>query len=160
MGRITFRAAALLVLVCFVFTPAKTSAADKPSGPKDQKGKMTFKHARVVTAPGQQGRSVVAEALRAFDADRKAGKFATLAEEKRARRETLQRAFERNRSDAGLTARATATGAQILDLEGRFEHVWLSRTNPDGSISTACVTDWASAEAFLDGAASSSRETE
>jgi hypothetical protein len=38
--------------------------------------------------------------------------------------------------------------------------VMLSRVNADGSISTACVHDWRSAEAFLNGTASSGKETE
>ena len=32
-------------------------------------------------------------------------------------------------------------------------HIYIGRKEADGSISTACVTDWASAEAFLRGGA-------
>jgi hypothetical protein len=160
MSRLAFRAAGVFALVCFALTPAIANAGDKTNGPKEQKGKMTFKHSRVVNAPGLDARSVVADAVRAFEADRKAGKFATAADEKRALRETLRRAFQANRSGAGLKPKATASGATAIDLEGQFQYVWLARSNPDGSVSTACVTDAESAEAFLDGSASSGRDTE
>ncbi len=101
MRRLTSRTAALLVLVCIALTPAMASAADKKAGPEEPKGKMTFKQSRVVKRRVSKGKSVVADAVRAFEADRKAGKFATAAEEKRARREMLQRAFQ-------STARARA----------------------------------------------------
>jgi hypothetical protein len=159
MRRLPFRPAALLVLVCIALTPAMASAADDKTG--SEKGKvLSFKNVRIVNAPAPEARSAVLDALRGFEADKKAGKFGTVAEEKRIRREVLKRAFERNRSDEGLKPRATAAGATAVDVDGRYEYVMLSRVNADGSVSTTCVTDWRAAEAFLDGTSSSGRATE
>jgi hypothetical protein len=152
MRRFTFLTAASLVLVCAAVTPARVNAADKKPGSDNPKGRMTFKHSRVINAPGLEVKGVVADAVRAFEADRKAGKFSSAAEEKRALRETLRRAFQANRSAEGLRPKAAASGATAIDLEGQYQYVWLARTNADGSISTACVTDAESAEAFLSGA--------
>jgi hypothetical protein len=159
MRRFSIRAAALVLLVCTTLTPSMAKAADKKSGSEEGKV-LSFKNVRIVNAPSPEARSVVMDALRAFEADKKAGKFATVADEKLARREVLKRAFQQNRSDEGLKAKAGAAGSTIVNSDGRFEFVMLSRVEADGSVSTACVTDWRGAEAFLDGKASNGKETE
>ena len=153
MRRLTSRTAALLVLVCIALTPAVASAADKKAGPEEPKGKMTLQALSGRQRPGSR-RANLSWPTRcaAFEADRKAGKFATAAEEKRARREMLQRAFQANRSGEGLKTKATASGGHLRRPRGPVRaRVALAGQRRRLHLHRVRHTTGRSAEAFLDG---------
>jgi hypothetical protein len=52
----------------------------------------------------------------------------------------------------GYKARRDAQGREILDLGGRFRHVTVVGTAPDGSMRLGCVSSPREAEALLTGA--------
>ncbi|HET9697461.1 MAG TPA: hypothetical protein VFP40_11385 [Terriglobales bacterium] len=54
-----------------------------------------------------------------------------------------------NDSAEGLTAKRVGNGSQVMNIDGRFENMLVARTNPDGSVSTSCVSSKKQAEAFL-----------
>ncbi len=54
-----------------------------------------------------------------------------------------------NDSAEGLTSKRVGNGSQIMNIDGRFENMMVAKTNPDGSVSTACVSNKKQAEAFL-----------
>ena len=54
-----------------------------------------------------------------------------------------------NRSSEGLTAVTLPSGAQAVDLEGRFSGVTLGRANADGTTEIRCVTSMEEAANFL-----------
>lgn len=54
-----------------------------------------------------------------------------------------------SRSDQGLTIVTHRSGAQSVDLQGRFQSVTLAKINHDGSTSEKCVTSMREARAFL-----------
>ena len=141
------------VLGAFVFVPLATetmNAADRKGEPHEG-APRTFK-SKVINAPEMAGmsKSVVLEAFKAYEVDLKAGRIGK-GDEERALRERLDRAFRLNRSSEGLTAKKTAAGVSVVQLEGRFQYVILSRTNADGTVTTECMTDAPSAAAFLTG---------
>jgi len=99
--------------------------------------------------PGVVAQALRAEALRAGAGSRDLRNLS--AEESREIARGLERAFRLNRSTEGLHARQVGNGLVSMNLDGRFLHIYVGRKEADGSISTACVSDWASAEAFLRG---------
>jgi len=137
---------AALVLLAVASAPA---VGQEKSGEKKQR---QFK-ARLINAPNASGSvgGQVAEALREAYAQTKG---APLTAEQRADLMTrLEKAFRLNRSDVGLTERLSRNGIASIDLQGRYQHIYIARTNPDGTVSIACATDWENARAFLEGAA-------
>ena len=133
---------------------AGASAEEKGGTP----GKLKFK-SRVINAPemSSQVKGVVADAFREAYRD-KSGKSKKLnAKEEREFLGRLERAFRLNRSSEGLQSTQTSNGT-FLDLQGRYQYIFLSRTNADGSVSTACVNDWETAQAFLQGSGGSATE--
>lgn len=133
---------------------ATGTAAEKRQGPEKP---LVFK-SRVINAPeaANQVRSVVADVLREAYTDPKTGKPRTLSAQQRSQlKARLERAFKLNRSSDGLAVSKSASGTESVDLQGRFQYIYLSRTNPDGTVTTVCVSDWESAEAFLSGAGAS-----
>jgi len=54
-----------------------------------------------------------------------------------------------DRTGVGLEPTAGPGGAQMIDIEGHFGHVVISRYNPDGSISLRCVSTADEAADFL-----------
>lgn len=54
-----------------------------------------------------------------------------------------------NRSSEGLTAVTLSSGAQAVDLQGRFSGVTLGRANADGSTEVRCVMTMEEAAEFL-----------
>ena len=54
-----------------------------------------------------------------------------------------------SRSGQGLTIVTHRSGAQSVDLQGRFQSVTLAKINRDGSTSEKCVTSMHEARAFL-----------
>lgn len=54
-----------------------------------------------------------------------------------------------NDSAEGLTSKRVGNGSTVMNIEGRFENTLVAKTNPDGSVSTACVSNKKQAEAFL-----------
>jgi len=53
------------------------------------------------------------------------------------------------RAGAGLEPTVGAEGAQMIDVEGHFGHIVISRYNPDGSIALRCVSTADEAADFL-----------
>lgn len=100
--------------------------------------------------PGLVAQALRAEALRAGAGSRDLRKMSAAESREIARR--LERAFRLNRSSEGLQVRQVGNGLVSMNLDGHFLHIYIGRKEADGSISTACVTDWGSAEAFLRGA--------
>ena len=124
---------------------ATTAMAAQVSGAP---GKPVVFKSRVIDRPSATGSAGtgVADALRAY------GRWDKLsAEEKREALARLEKAFRLNRSDEGLKPVQEKNGTVSIDLQGRYQYVWLSRVNADGTVSTACVTDFESARAFLQG---------
>ena len=151
--------AGLGVLALAVLAAGAMNAADQKS--EGEKGKTRTFKSRVLNAPEMAGqsKSVVLDALRAYELDRKAGRIAKGDEEK-ALRDRLDRAFALNRSSEGLSEKRTTSGAVGLDLQGRYQYVILSRTDAAGNVVTECVSDAAGAEAFLSGHGASGAEKE
>ena len=54
-----------------------------------------------------------------------------------------------NDSPEGLTTKTVGNGSVVMDLQGRFENATVAKINPDGTLSTACVTNAKQAKAFL-----------
>ena len=54
-----------------------------------------------------------------------------------------------NTSTQGLQSKQLANGAHVLELEGRFGSLALTRTDADGSTESRCVSSFAEAAAFL-----------
>ncbi len=54
-----------------------------------------------------------------------------------------------SQSTEGLTPVQHPDGSESVDLEGRFESLSVTKVNPDGSVSTKCVTSEKEAAAFL-----------
>jgi len=54
-----------------------------------------------------------------------------------------------DRAGAGLEPVVGPNGVQMIDIEGHFGHVVISRYNPDGSISLRCVATADEAAEFL-----------
>jgi hypothetical protein len=54
-----------------------------------------------------------------------------------------------NQSTEGLQVKRNATGAQYVDLDGRFENVAVAKIGPDGKVETGCVNNLADAKKFL-----------
>jgi len=138
--------AAALVLLAVAAAPAAGQEKSKGSKP------LAFK-SRVINAPNAAGsvQSAVAEVLRQAYAKARGGPLS--AEQRADLMARLEKAFRLNRSSEGLTETQSRNGTVAVDLQGRYQYVYLARTNPDGSVSVACVTDWESARAFLAGAA-------
>ena len=138
--------AAFLVLLTAAAVPA---VGQEKSGEKKQ---LAFK-SRVINAPNAKGSvgGAVAEALREAYAQTKG--VPLTAQQRTELMAKLEKAFRLNRSDAGLTEEMSRNGMVAVDLQGRYQHIYLARTNPDGSVSIACVTNWDSAREFLEGAA-------
>jgi len=153
------RTAGLAVSTLAAFLAAGAAAGqEKGAGPPPRK--LVFKSI-VINAPEMavQNKSVVADVLKEAFRDRPAGKSKQLTDkEAREIGARLERAFRLNRSTEGLQSAPAANGMVSLDLQGRFQYILLSRTNPDGSTSTACVSDWDSAQAFLSGAGGTATE--
>ncbi len=143
----TVRVAA--VIAAFALLAAGVIGAEEKASVKKP---IVFK-TQVINLPSAAGMplGVVAQALRA-EAGRRDLRNMTAAESREMARH-LERAFRLNRSAEGLQARQVGNGLVSMNLEGRFLHISIGRKEADGSISTACVTDWASAEAFLRGGA-------
>jgi hypothetical protein len=143
LGKAALTAALLLLAVAV--TPAAGQEKSKGSKP------LAFK-SRVINAPNAAGsvQTAVAEVLRQAHAQAKAGPLS--AEQRADLTARLEKAFRLNRSSEGLTEVRSRNGTVAVDLQGRYQYVYLARTNPDGSVSVACVTDWESARAFLAGA--------
>jgi hypothetical protein len=142
-GKAALTAALLLLAV----GAAPAAGQEKPTGNK----KLVFK-SRVINAPNAAGsvQGAVAEVLREAHAQ---AKGAPLSAQQRADLTArLERAFRLNRSDEGLKEIQSRNGTVAVDLQGRYQYIYLARTNPDGTVSIACVTDWESARAFLAGA--------
>jgi len=119
---------------------------------KDQEKKPLIFKSRVINAPNAAGsvQGSVAEVLRQAYAE---SKGAPLSAEQRANLDArLEKAFRLNRSGEGLSEVKSRNGTVAIDLQGRFQYIYIARTNPDGTTSIACVTDWESARAFLRGA--------
>jgi hypothetical protein len=115
---------------------------------KGQNSKPLVFKSRVIHAPSASGSvsSGVAEALGRY------GRWETLsAEQKRDVLTKLEGVFRLNRSSEGLAGVEARNGTVSVDLQSRFQYVYLTRRNPDGTTSTACVTDFESARAFLQG---------
>lgn len=55
-----------------------------------------------------------------------------------------------NQSTEGLQVKRNATGAQYVDLDGRFENVAVAKIGPDGKVETGCVNNLADAKKFLE----------
>jgi len=136
--------AGALVLLAVAAAPAagqEKTSAEKP---------LVFK-SRVINAPNAAGsvQGVVAEVFREAYAK---SKGAPLTVEQRAELNArLEKAFRLNRSDEGLKEVLSRNGTVALELQGRYQHIYIARTNPDGTTSIACVQDWESARAFLAG---------
>lgn len=80
--------------------------------------------------------------------DRKTGKLRPpTQEEARKLAEGLKNFL--SRSGQGLTIVTHRSGAQSVDLQGRFQSVTLAKINRDGSTSEKCVTSMHEARAFL-----------
>ena len=126
------------------------SATAEESG---KKAKPLVFRTQVINLPSASGfpAGLVAQALRAEAGKKDLSKLSP--EESREMAARLERAFRLNRSSEGLKAVQAGNGMVSMNLEGRFLHIYLGRKEADGTISTACVTDWASAEAFLRGGA-------
>jgi hypothetical protein len=138
---------ALAVAAAVLVSGSTAAAAEKAQNAKP----LVFK-SRVINAPGAENASVIADALQKFYAARKPGSPARLSEtEHRELVANVERAFRLNRSSEGLHTAQAGAGMKRLDLDGRFQYVILSKTNPDGTTSTACVTDWDGARAFFEG---------
>lgn len=54
-----------------------------------------------------------------------------------------------NASTDGLTITKHADGSESIDLEGRFQNFSVGKLNPDGTVSTKCVSNVGEAAAFL-----------
>ena len=137
---------AALLLLAVAVAPAAGQEKSPPGKP------LAFK-SRVINAPNAAGsvQGVVAEVLRQAYAKARGGPLS--AEQRADLMARLEKAFRLNRSSEGLTETQSRNGTVAVDLQGRYQYVYLARTNPDGSVSVACVTDWESARAFLAGAA-------
>ena len=140
--------AAFIAALLLLAAGAAPAVGQEKSGEKKQR---TFK-SHVVNAPNANGSvgGAVAEALRQAYAETKGAPLTT--EQRTQLLSKLEKAFRLNRSDAGLNEVTSRNGMVAIDLQGRYQHIYLARTNPDGSVSIACVTDWDSARAFLAGA--------
>lgn len=55
-----------------------------------------------------------------------------------------------NQSTEGLQVKRTTTGAQYVDLEGRFENVAIAKIGPDGKVQSECVNNLKDAKKFLE----------
>ena len=139
---------ALAVAAGLLVSASTAVAAEKGQSPKP----LVFK-TQVINVPSAAAfaQGTVAQALRAQGGKTDLRKMT--AEEARELGSRLERAFRLNRSTEGLKTAQAGNGLVSMNLEGRFVHVYLARKEADGSITTACVTDWASAEAFLRGGA-------
>jgi hypothetical protein len=148
LGRRNLRAAAV---ASGLLALGATTAIAADQGGAARKS-VVFK-SRVVHAPSPSGSAgPVDSATSAAEALRSYGRWETLsAEQKREALAKLEKAFRLNRSDEGLTAVPLKSGTVSVDLQGRYQYIWLTRVNPDGTTSTACVTDFESARAFLQG---------
>jgi hypothetical protein len=126
-------------------------AAGQEKSDESNVKKRAFK-SRVINAPNASGsvQGAVAEVLRQAYAQSKGAPLS--AEQKADLDARLEKAFRLNRSDEGLTEKKARNGTVAVDLQGRYQYIYLARTNPDGSVSIGCVTDWESARAFLAGA--------
>ena len=63
-----------------------------------------------------------------------------------------------NDSAEGLTSKRVGNGSQVMSIDGRFENMVVAKTNADGSVSTACVSNKKQAEAFLEADAAKAEE--
>jgi hypothetical protein len=143
------KAALTAALLLLAVAAAPAAGQEKSAGGK----KLTFK-SRVINAPNAAGsvQGAVAEVLRQAYAQ---SKGAPLSAQQRADLNArLEKAFRLNRSSEGLTEVRSRNGTVTVDLQGRYQYIYLARTNPDGSVSIGCVTDWEGARAFLAGAGS------
>ena len=55
-----------------------------------------------------------------------------------------------NQSTEGLQVKRTASGAQYVDLDGRFENLSVAKIGADGKIETECVNNIKDARKFLE----------
>jgi hypothetical protein len=55
-----------------------------------------------------------------------------------------------NQSTEGLQVKRTASGAQYVDLDGRFENLSVAKIGSDGKIETECVNNIKDARKFLE----------
>ena len=56
-----------------------------------------------------------------------------------------------NRSSVGLKVQEHSSGMLSMNLQGGFLNVWVACVGADGTVTTACVTDQAAAQAILSG---------
>jgi hypothetical protein len=137
---------AALLLLAVAAAPAAGQEKSKEARP------LTFK-SRVINAPNAAGsvQGAVAEVLR--QAYEKSKGAPLSAGERADLMVRLEKAFRLNRSSEGLKeVTSSRNGTVSIDLQGRYQYIYLARTNPDGTVSIGCVTDWDSARAFLAGA--------
>ena len=144
-GLAAFAAALLLLAV------AAAPAAGQEKSDESNVKKRGFK-SRVINAPNAAGsvQGAVAEVLRQTYEQSKGTPLS--AAQKADLDARLERAFRLNRSDEGLNEKKSRNGTVAVDLQGRYQYVYLARRTPDGTVSIGCVTDWESARAFLAGA--------
>ncbi len=71
----------------------------------------------------------------------------------------LADALKDNQSTDGLVQVQNADGSVSVDLEGRFQNVFMARKNDDGSVSHACVDNPTAAAAFLKSDSKPGKET-
>ena len=142
---------ATAAIAAFALLAAGVSGAEEKASAKKP---IVFK-TQVINLPSAAGMppGLVAQALRAEAGAGKTDLRNMSPEESREMARHLERAFRLNRSSEGLQVRQVGNGLVSMNLEGRYMHIYIGRKEADGSISTACVTDWASAEAFLRGGA-------
>jgi hypothetical protein len=55
-----------------------------------------------------------------------------------------------NQSTQGLQVKRTASGAQYVDLDGRFENLSVAKIGADGKVETECVNNITDAKKFLE----------
>jgi hypothetical protein len=141
------KAATLAAILLLAVAAAPAAAQEKAEGKKQ----LNFK-SRVINAPNARGSvgGAVTEALR--EAYAKSQGAPLTADQRSELMTRLEKAFRLNRSDEGLKEVQSRNGTVSIDLQGRFQYIYLARTNPDGSVSVGCVTDWEGARAFLAGA--------
>ncbi len=147
-SRFPGKAATVAALLLLAVGTAPAAGQEKSQGEKP----LVFK-SRVINAPNAAGsvQGAVAEVLRQAYAKSKGAPLT--AEQRSELMAGLEKAFRLNRSGEGLKEVQSRNGTVAIDLQGRFQYVYLARTNPDGTVSIGCVTDWESARAFLAGGA-------
>jgi hypothetical protein len=127
LGRIVFSGSLLAGLLMAVSVAGVAQSAAK--------GKTPGNDEVAIGASGQQ-----------VSIDAKTGKLRQPTHEEI---KALVEGMKLNDSSEGLTSKRVGNGSVIMNIEGRFENMMVAKTNPDGSVSTACVSSKKQAEAFL-----------